>query len=541
MSRFTAANQFRGLEEAVNAIAQEESDNEYDVIILPPEPDVLTDEEEGEDDLQTSEMPLIYTVENDIEESLEQIFGIPDDGSEDGFESDEAEEFNVDTIQRLLESEDDSSNLLQNSPAHSTPNNSSGSDNSQPEEPLIVQSSSLLEQEVTDESECEDESWGKDFWSCRPDPDEFDKPEEPLIVQSSSLLEQEVTDESECEDESWGKDFWSCRPDPDEFDKMRRVKGAVTMSELQDEIRKKMCVGTNEEDALARLSEQQTLKAITLSINTRGIGLGLLESNIEAIKSELPVVPRLNEHIKQPGVSSDMLRVAQSVTIVRDWLCHVKYEDKVYIPAVAADPIDRHGAVTPRPENVLLSTLRRTVVYLSNSASSATVRRRFHENCPISGAIWTNDILQNPDEIMPQNYDLYEDFRRESMLIAPFLVSLQKHVPKLVGGTLDFKSNGHNSLLISNELQTLKTVDRHVSEDLQDYYRRCVPEGNVRNYTALARLTPAERVEGQVNLLGEYPPPVNLRYPMYHMRDELAAAYDVTSDYAGICQIMYAM
>uniref|UniRef100_A0A2A4JDJ4 Uncharacterized protein n=1 Tax=Heliothis virescens TaxID=7102 RepID=A0A2A4JDJ4_HELVI len=327
----------------------------------------------------------------------------------------------------------------------------------------------------------------------------------------------------------------------DEEDLMRRVKGAVTMSELQDEIRKKMCVGTNEEDALARLSEQQTLKAITLSINTRGIGLGLLESNIEAIKSELPVVPRLNEHIKQPGVSSDMLRVAQSVTIVRDWLCHVKYEDKVYIPAVAADPIDRHGAVTPRPENVLLSTLRRTVVYLSNSASSATVRRRFHENCPISGAIWTNDILQNPDEIMPQNYDLYEDFRRESMLIAPFLVSLQKHVPKLVGGTLDFKSNGHNSLLISNELQTLKTVDRHVSEDLQDYYRRCVPEGNVRNYTALARLTPAERVEGQVNLLGEYPPPVNLRYPMYHMRDELAAAYDVTSDYAGICQIMYAM
>ncbi|GBP89343.1 PiggyBac transposable element-derived protein 3 [Eumeta japonica] len=57
MTRFYAANQYRGLEEAVNAIAGDESDNEYDLIILPPEPDVLTDVEEGEDDLQTSELP----------------------------------------------------------------------------------------------------------------------------------------------------------------------------------------------------------------------------------------------------------------------------------------------------------------------------------------------------------------------------------------------------------------------------------------------------------------------------------------------------
>ncbi|OWR46734.1 transposase [Danaus plexippus plexippus] len=116
------------------------------------------------------------------------MFDFPDDGSEDGFESDEAEEFNVNIIQRLLEAAIDSSNLLQNSPAHlnSTPNNCSKSststialcsqlDNSQLEEPLIVQSSSPLELELTDESECEDDSWGKDFWTSRPDTDEFDK------------------------------------------------------------------------------------------------------------------------------------------------------------------------------------------------------------------------------------------------------------------------------------------------------------------------------------------------------------------------------
>uniref|UniRef100_A0A2H1VUC8 SFRICE_022105 n=1 Tax=Spodoptera frugiperda TaxID=7108 RepID=A0A2H1VUC8_SPOFR len=120
---------------------------------------------------------------------------------------------------------------------------------------------------------------------------------------------------------------------------MRQEKGAVTMSNLQEEIRRKMFVGTSEDDALARLSEQQTLKAITLSITTRGIGLGichltfisisyhenihvpscysmyrvflgLLEAKLEAIKSDLPVVPRLVEHMKQPGVNSDMLRAA---------------------------------------------------------------------------------------------------------------------------------------------------------------------------------------------------------------------------------------
>lgn len=359
---------------------------------------------------------------------------------------------------------------------------------------------------------------------------------------------------------------------------MRQEKGAVTMQNLQDEIRKMMFVGTTEDDTLARLSEQQTLKAITLSITTRGIGLGichltfisisyhenirvpscyamyrvflgLLEAKLEAIKADLPLVPRLVEHIKQPGVTSDMLRAAQSVTIVPEpirriinAIGYVKFEEKIYVPAVARDPIDRHGRVTPRPENVLLSTLRRTVEYLSDATTAHAVRRRFHENCPFPGAIWDeNDILQNSDDIMPAGYNLYDDFRRESLLIAPYLVSLQKHVPKLVGGTLDFKSSGRNSLLISNEMQNLKAPDKLAGEDLIDYYRRCVPEGNVRNYFALARLAPAERIEGQVNLLGEYPAPVNLRYPLYHLRDEIAAAHDVTSDYAGLCQIMYAM
>ncbi|CAB3232676.1 unnamed protein product [Arctia plantaginis] len=186
---------------------------------------------------------------------------------------------------------------------------------------------------------------------------------------------------------------------------MRRTKGSETMSALHEDLRKQLFVGSHEEDALARLSEQQTLKSITLSITTRGIGLGLshltfisisyhetiqipniyvmyrvflglMEAKIEAIKADLPVVKRLTDHVKQFGVNSDMLRVAQSITIVPEPIRkiinavgHLKYEDKIYVPAIAADPVDRHGQIVPRPESVVLSTLRRTVEYLSDPQS----------------------------------------------------------------------------------------------------------------------------------------------------------------------------
>ncbi|CAH0403851.1 unnamed protein product [Chilo suppressalis] len=126
---------------------------------------------------------------------------------------------------------------------------------------------------------------------------------------------------------------------------MRQTKGAAAMNALQEDLRNKLFVGTGEIDALARLSEQQTLKAITMSITTRGIGLGichlayislsdhtniqvpniyalfrvslgLLEAKLENIKKDMPVIPRLTEQCYDYQVTSDMLQVAQSVTIV---------------------------------------------------------------------------------------------------------------------------------------------------------------------------------------------------------------------------------
>lgn len=277
--------------------------------------------------------------------------------------------------------------------------------------------------------------------------------------------------------------------------------------------------------------DQQKL-AIMLSITTRGIGfgichlihmssyydtiripniyamyrvfLGLLECKLEAIKTDPPVVPRLTEHTQTLGVTNHMLDVAKLVPIVPEpirkivnaigW---VEREEKIYVPAIAANS-------SPRPENIILSNLRAAVVFLADPNAPVDVRRRFHNNCPFPGAIWRDDVVQNPNEIIPENYDKHNDFGQESLMIAPYLASLRTHLPQLLGGRLDFEElSGSASLLLSNEMEDLKTVDRKPGEDLNDYYRRCgVPEGNIRSYSALCRLTPAERIEGQVNLLG---------------------------------------
>lgn len=55
---FNASNIFRGLEEALHVILEENDDREYEIAIIPPDPSVVTDEEEGADeDMVTHSLP----------------------------------------------------------------------------------------------------------------------------------------------------------------------------------------------------------------------------------------------------------------------------------------------------------------------------------------------------------------------------------------------------------------------------------------------------------------------------------------------------
>lgn len=81
-----------------------------------------------------------------------------------------------------------------------------------------------------------------------------------------------------------------------------------------------------------------------------------------------------------------------------------------------------------------------------------------------------HNILMNADETMPANHNFEEGLRYDIMLIMPYLNRLQNHAPKMVGGPLDHKMVGKPSLLLSNELQTLRFPNRIQGEELNAYY-----------------------------------------------------------------------
>lgn len=141
---------------------------------------------------------------------------------------------------------------------------------------------------------------------------------------------------------------------------------------------------------------------------------------------------------------------------------------------------------------------------------------------------------------MPADYDV-TSLRDNIALLSPYLNKLQKHIPKMVDGTIDFKSSGKYSAFICNKMSDLRVPHRDPGEQLQDYYRRCYPLGNIKEFYSYAKLPAAERLEGQVNLLGELPRFDNLVYPTYVMSTEHVCKYQLQTDYKAIAQILYAL
>nr|XP_034824577.1 piggyBac transposable element-derived protein 2-like [Maniola hyperantus]XP_034832956.1 piggyBac transposable element-derived protein 2-like [Maniola hyperantus] len=74
---FLARNNYKGLEEAVDAILHDSDDDEFDLAIIPPDPSALTDEEEGADeDMVSSFIP------HDVPGTIEIFTNRTDGGNE---------------------------------------------------------------------------------------------------------------------------------------------------------------------------------------------------------------------------------------------------------------------------------------------------------------------------------------------------------------------------------------------------------------------------------------------------------------------------
>ncbi|CAH0703075.1 unnamed protein product [Spodoptera exigua] len=104
--RYSASNQYRGLEEALNNILEDSDDGlEYDLAIIPPEPSVVTDKEEGFDD-ETIANNLPGDVPGEIEVFVQNIGTLSDSEDDSDNEPLAAKRTRKNNTQRSNESSD---------------------------------------------------------------------------------------------------------------------------------------------------------------------------------------------------------------------------------------------------------------------------------------------------------------------------------------------------------------------------------------------------------------------------------------------------
>lgn len=154
---------------------------------------------------------------------------------------------------------------------------------------------------------------------------------------------------------------------------------------------------------------------------------------------------------------------------------------------------DENRQIIPDPYLVTIQNLRSVVVALANTTTTTRIRRRFIHRNPLPGAIFHNDVLTNPDEIMPETYD----FKAASADILAFLKLLRSFSLKSqLIEPIQYQSAGHISILTSvhhprNAFFSLDGTKLAYSE-----------HSTVRAYQPAGEL---DQFEGCINLMNEFP------------------------------------
>ncbi|XP_017132198.1 uncharacterized protein LOC108149267 isoform X2 [Drosophila elegans] len=129
--------------------------------------------------------------------------------------------------------------------------------------------------------------------------------------------------------------------------------------------------------------------------------------------------------------------------------------DVTYLPVFPADKVDSKGHFIPRAENVIYSNLRRTVVALASPETPLPYRIIFEQDNAIPGAIWSDHVLLNADEIIPEAHSA-DDLDRDYRNITPWLHTLQTLAPKLFSGNLTLDTTGNKAMFLCNSQNGLR-------------------------------------------------------------------------------------
>jgi hypothetical protein len=360
---------------------------------------------------------------------------------------------------------------------------------------------------------------------------------------------------------------------------MRGERSMVTENDLSEDLRRKLFPGIkNGESAMERLEAVNTAKAITLCITTRSMGFGTV--NVFMALSEFQNIPirgniyqyyrislallQCKVMIAQRGVTAIMdneedyehflpnedfistvkgvIAMPDQITLPINQIGKVKVNDKLYVPKIGKERTTRHNLFIPQSEQVTFKNLRNTVVALANNETPREYRRRFYNNNPIPGCKWggipDNPLLLNANDIIPDRYSL-QDLTDDIMDIRGKMNYLNKKAPKYFTGVVNFSPEGTKSMLVCNEQENLKVIDRGLDESLNDYYVRLKLQGDVQNYYNIERLTVDEQIKGCIGLLGEVPTSSALEFPTYISRNKRICSEFCSLKYKATLNLRY--
>lgn len=148
------------------------------------------------------------------------------------------------------------------------------------------------------------------------------------------------------------------------------------------------------------------------------------------------------------------------------------------------------------PYVVTIQNLRNVVVALATPDTPAYERCQFIKRNPLPGANFNNDLLTNPDQIMPNKYD----FKAASNDIIAVMELFQKFSENLVlwhmVEPIHFQNPGHLSILVSVH----HPINAEFALDKQSLVYS--EQSTIRSYQPADE---HDQYEGSVNLMNEFP------------------------------------
>ena len=171
------------------------------------------------------------------------------------------------------------------------------------------------------------------------------------------------------------------------------------------------------------------------------------------------------------------------------------------------------------PTMVTFCTLREYVQALSNEATPQPIRQYFYDHSPFPNALWNEPIkrqavegepavdeafpiLQNPDHIMPANYDLNRARSDVIRIMDAFDIVGRKYDKYVFTGCLDCNADGNETQLVSNEIEDIRCSN--LTPELS-YSTQSPLEGTVHQFWSSEVVSNLALKFGIFHLVGELP------------------------------------